>query len=68
MTLLEWHRMKSCGKRYARWRRIRPHPDPIGDNAAVKFISKTCAKLNNRNARRQFGMERCEMTGGEGVG
>jgi hypothetical protein len=47
--------MKSAGKRYARWRRIRPHPDPIGDNWLPYFLSKTRAKINNRSLKRQFG-------------
>jgi hypothetical protein len=52
---MQWHRMKCAGKRYARWMRIRPELDPIGDNSQPRFLSKTRAKLSNRNHRRKFG-------------
>lgn len=57
MTRLQWHRLKSGGKRYERWRRIRPHPDPIGDNSRVEFVAKTRAKLGGRDLRRIFGSQ-----------
>lgn len=49
--------MKCAGKRYARWLRIRPYPDPIGDNSLPRALSKTRAKRNNRDIRRQCGHE-----------
>ena len=55
---IEWHRMKSGGKRYERWRRIRPMlDDDVGDNWWPKYISKSRAKRNNRDVRRQCGKE-----------
>ena len=57
-TVLAWCRMKAGGKRYERWRRIRPgFEDDVGDNYRIVFAKKFRAKRNNRDVKRQCGDE-----------